>query len=75
MTRARTPTKDMREDLMKSLAALRAYIQADPGPEGEMLDHLATVETFCAVALRVFAKTNPSKIASEARTVEISTMI
>ena len=32
---------------------------------------LCTVETFCAVALRVMAKINPSKVRDCARTVEI----
>lgn len=34
-------------------------------------DAMVMLETFCATALRVLAKTNPSKIRSEARTVEI----
>ncbi len=40
----------------------------DPATDAAM----AHVESFCAIAVRVFAKTNPSKIRSEALTVEIS---
>lgn len=39
------------------------------------LEHWAALETFIAVGLRVMAKTNPSKIADEARTVEILTLM
>jgi len=38
-------------------------------------DELSTLETFLAVALRVLAKTNASKVNSEARTVELSTLV
>lgn len=62
----KTDVKQIASDLMDALAAHRPQ---------EPDDHWATIETFCAVALRVMSKTNPSKIASEARTVEISTLI
>lgn len=40
-----------------------------------ILEHWAAIETFIAIGLRIMAKTNPSKIADEARTVEILTLI
>lgn len=54
-------------DLAASFAVLRAN-QTDGTPED-----IATceIETFCAIALRVMKKTNPSKIRDCARTVEI----
>lgn len=69
-TRAKTDTTEMREDLMRDLKTLREHCVTQGNPD--LLDTLAGVETFCAVALRVFAKTNPSKIRSEAVTTEIS---
>ena len=41
----------------------------------EARDHWASIETFVAIGLRIMAKTNPSKIRSEAMTVELSTLI
>lgn len=59
----------MRNDLIEQLYLLR---DALPNMTPEQRDALATVETFCAVALRIIAKTNPSKVRSEAMTTEIS---
>jgi len=75
--RAFTDTSLMSADLQASLRLLREHISADPypHPDGRTEEALDTVETFCAVALRVFAKTNPSKIRSEAVTVELSTLV
>ena len=42
-----------------------------PGTEQAMIE----LETFCAVAQRIMAKTNASKVASEMRTVEIALRI
>lgn len=39
--------------------------------EAELEYDWATVETFIAIALRVIAKTHPSKVREEARLVEI----
>lgn len=38
-------------------------------------DDKATVETFCAIALRVIAATNPSKVREAARLVAIQSLI
>ncbi len=57
-------------DTLHALQTIRAAIKpADGTPEDAALVHL---ETFAATALRVFHKTNPSKLRSEARTVELS---
>lgn len=57
-------------DLVAALRALRDEI--GPIEDDTPLDHaLAHIETFCAVALRVMRKTNPSKVRDCARTVEI----
>lgn len=66
--RARTNTTEMRELVMRDLSTLRQHMPTD-GPADSAMTGL---ETFVAVALRVLAKTNPSKVASEARTVEIA---
>jgi hypothetical protein len=41
----------------------------------DLREAMAGLETFIAIALRVFAKTNPSKIRSEAITQEIASRI
>ena len=69
MTRARTEMDQTAAELAGHLAKIReAMNPADDTPEDYAL---CAVETFCAIALRVMAKTNPSKVRSEARTVEI----
>ena len=41
-------------------------------PDGSAQDTaLCEIETFCAIAIRVMRKTNPSKLRSETRTVEL----
>ena len=70
--RARTNITEMRNDLIAQLYLLR---DALPGMTPEQRDALAGVETFCAVSLRIIAKTNPSKVRSEAMTTEISYLI
>jgi hypothetical protein len=52
---------------------IRAHILALNDPHLE--DAWAGVETFAAVALRVMAKTNPSKLRSEMVTVGISALL
>lgn len=60
---------DMKTDLFRSLGRVRDRLDlTDP----EMESAWAEVETFCALSLRIMAKTNLSKIKSELMTVEIS---
>lgn len=59
----------MRDDLIEQMHTLRDVL---PNMTPEQRDALAAVETFCAIALRIIAKTNPSKVRSEAMTTEIS---
>jgi len=69
MTRARSYVEGIDADLTRELAKLRAAL--GPADGTELDTALCYVETFCVVAIRVMHKTNPSKIRSEARTVEI----
>ena len=69
MTRARTDLDDIEASVANDLKAIRdALNQADGTPADEAM---CGVEMFCAIALRVMRKTNPSKVRSEARTMEI----
>lgn len=69
MTRARSYVDAIDVDLTLALQTVReALAPVDGTPEDSAL---CAIETFAAVALRVFRKTNPSKLRSEARTVEI----
>ncbi len=54
-----------RADVIEVLGRLRA---ASRGAEEDW----AQLETFCAIAMRVMAKTNLSKLRSETATVELS---
>lgn len=66
--RAKTDVTEIRRDIVASLGVIRPLLDL----EQEDIKHAwAEVETFCAVSLAVLAKTNPSKIRSEAMTVEI----
>ena len=66
--RARTNVHEIREDIVAALTIIRPQLNlTDPATEAAW----AEIETFVAVALAVFARTNPSKIRSEAMTVEI----
>ena len=56
-------------ELAEHLQVLRDAL--DPVDGSSVDTALCSVETFCAVALRVMKKTNPSKIRSEAMTFEI----
>lgn len=69
--RARTDTAEITAGIMTDLDTLRPHVTADPA----LLDAWAGVETFIAVGLRVMAKTNPSKVRDEARTVEIQVLM
>lgn len=65
MTRpTRESIESIKEDLIRDLATIKEQV-------GET-DAMAGVETFCVIALRIMAKTNPSKIRDVARTVEIA---
>jgi len=70
MTRAYTDTDQIARDLAACFETMRAAGPAsvDGSPEDIAL---CSIETFCAVALRVMKKTNPSKVRDCARTVEI----
>jgi hypothetical protein len=59
----------MKSDLVEQLYLLRDLL---PTMTPEQRDALSGVETFCAISLRIIAKTNPSKVRSEAMTTEIS---
>ena len=59
----------VRSDVIRSTRLIRERLPLhDPATEQAW----AEIETFIAVALRVFAKTNLSKLRDETRTVEIS---
>lgn len=57
-----------REDIIKALALVRSTLPSDMAA----IEAWAQVETFCAISLRVMAKTNMSKLRSETSTVELS---
>jgi hypothetical protein len=58
-----------RESLMQALKQVRQRLPLhDPAIDAAW----AQIETFCAISLRVMAKTNMSKLIDETRTVEIS---
>ncbi len=67
--RAKSDVGEITADLVAALRDIRQYIP----PEGE--DSLAHVETFCAIALRVLRKTNPSKLRDAAMAEEIKARI
>ncbi len=69
MTRARTDIAEIERDLTAALRVVRDALQpVDGAPEDTAL---CEVETFCAVAVRLMAKSNPSKVRDIARVVEI----
>lgn len=65
----RTDMDENARELAVHLALLRDVLNPQDGTEVDTA--LCSVETFCAVALRVMAKTNQSKVRDCARTVEI----
>lgn len=67
--RAKSDVDLIAADLVQAIQDIRQYIP----PEGE--DSLAHVETFCAIALRVMRKTNPSKLRDAAMAEEIKARI
>lgn len=68
--RAKTDVKQIGEDLVKDLQKVRQWLEHTQAPE-TVMEAFAGLETHSAISLRVFSKTNPSKIRSEAVTVEI----
>lgn len=69
MSRAITDMREAERDLCDALATVR---EALAPADGTVEDYaLCAVECFCDIALRVMKKTNPSKIRSETRTVEV----
>ena len=70
------PTKEaneaIKEALITDLLTMRAHVLALGGDFVHIEDAWAGMETFCAIALRIMAKTNASKLRSEMRTVEIT---
>lgn len=69
MTRAQTDMDQVDTDLAAHLKTLRAALAPVDGSSEDYA--MCAVETFCCIAIRVMRKTNPSKVRSEARTVEI----
>ena len=69
--RARTNVNEISRHLIADLDTLRPHVIC----QAELLDAWAGIETFAAVALRVMAKTNPSKVRDEARTVEMQVLL
>lgn len=74
MTREhRSDVAEIDADITEAITVLREALQPMEGSAEDTA--LCSVETFIVVALRVFAKTNPSKLRSETRTVEIKARI
>lgn len=68
MSRARPDITEMQQDIIQAVKVIRQSVDLTK-PEND--DAMAQIETFCAIALRVFAKTNPSKLRDAAITEEI----
>ena len=60
---------EVARQLAKAIKTVRESAQFEDGSKADLA--MVTVEQFCAVALRVMQKANPSKVASVARTFEI----
>lgn len=69
MTRAYTDMDQVEAELAEHLKTVRQALAPQDGTPEDYA--LCAVETFAVIALRVMRKTNPSKVRSEARTVEI----
>lgn len=65
----RTDMDEVARELAEHFKTIREAVQPKDGSLEDTA--LCSVETFCAVALRVMKKTNPSKVRSESRTVEL----
>lgn len=67
--RARTNLQDINDELQANLAYFKDRVAALDDPEARK--RWIDIETFCAIAIRVMVKTNPSKLRDIARTLEI----
>lgn len=68
--RAWSDVAEIERDLVQMLGTLRDAL--GPLEDGSEVDTaLCSVETFCAVAIKVMQRTNPSKVRDCARTIEI----
>jgi len=65
----RTDVDEIERGMTDNLRILRDALKPEDGTKEETA--LCTLETFVALSLRVMRKTNPSKVRSEARTLEI----
>ena len=70
--RAKSDIRAIQADLLQALATVRPMINLD-APDADAA--WAEIETFCSIALRVFAKTNPSKLRDAAMAEEIKARI
>jgi hypothetical protein len=73
---AKACVKDLTEKVMANLAVLRAEVDAvvpQSSNAAEVLTAMEGLEFYVAVTLRILAKTNASKVRSEAITQEIAT--
>ena len=74
--RARAELEGVVADLMTSIGWIRDELgvgteKIDPRTE----EHMAHIETFCAISIRVLRKTNPSKIRDAAMAEEIAARV
>lgn len=69
--RAKTNVTEIAVGVLNDLDEIRAMLP--PGAEDS--EAWKGIETFAALALRIIAKTNPSKVRSEAMTLSIQTLI
>ncbi len=67
--RARSDIAAMQADLVEALSEVRGLITT----EHEVA--WAQIETFCAIAIRIISKTNPSKVRDAAMAEEIKARI
>jgi hypothetical protein len=70
--RAKADIRAIQADLIAALSTIRKGTDLDaPGADAAW----AEIETFCAIALRVMAKTNPSKLRDAAMAEEIKARV
>lgn len=81
MTKAsRKPSRETVEqiklDLINDLGTIRNFLDATTSQGWNLTEDedqaWAGIETFCAIALRIIAETNPSKVRDKALVVEIA---
>jgi hypothetical protein len=69
---AKANVGEIREKIMKDLATMKYALDVNQMRNFSQVDDAwSGIETFVNIALRVFAKTNPSKIRSEALTAAV----